>query len=144
MRPAESMDWDNVKSYDTFLQAGRVISCSDTSPLWQDLMSVLDRLNVKVIDIDCRGLTTESQFFDRISTILEFPDYFGKNWDAMLELINDLEWLPFKNIAIVFRSFNAIKDVDRSLANRIVALCELDPGKGFNYELRKLSFVFSD
>jgi len=31
---------------------------------------------------------------------LEFPDYYGVNWDAFEECIRDLSWLPDRNITI--------------------------------------------
>jgi hypothetical protein len=39
-------------------------------------------------------MTTEQGVFDEIGAALQFPYYFGENWDAMDECITDLEWLP--------------------------------------------------
>ncbi len=36
---------------------------------------------------------TEQSLFDECAVALQFPYYFGENWDAFDECINDLEWL---------------------------------------------------
>jgi Barstar (barnase inhibitor). len=33
-------------------------------------------------------------FFDEIGAALQFPYYFGENWNALSDCIRDLEWLP--------------------------------------------------
>lgn len=39
-------------------------------------------------------MKTEQGVFDEVGAALQFPYYFGENWDAMDECITDLEWLP--------------------------------------------------
>jgi RNAse (barnase) inhibitor barstar len=36
---------------------------------------------------------TSARFFDEISAALQFPDYFGQNWDALADCIEDMSWL---------------------------------------------------
>jgi RNAse (barnase) inhibitor barstar len=39
------------------------------------------------------GLKTKQELIEAISETLNFPDYFGENWDAFEECIRDLSWL---------------------------------------------------
>ena len=47
----------------------------------------------------CRSVTG---LFAELAEALEFPDYFGHNWDALEECLADLEWLPAKGYVLLF------------------------------------------
>ncbi|HTL60103.1 MAG TPA: barstar family protein [Nitrospira sp.] len=46
--------------------------------------------------------------FSEVATALEFPDYFGHNWDALEECLADLEWLPAKGYVLCFTNPESI------------------------------------
>jgi len=45
--------------------------------------------------------TTKARLLHEWAAALQFPCYFGKNWDAFEECINDLEWLPARSYIFV-------------------------------------------
>ena len=40
------------------------------------------------------GIESKAVLLDRLSAALNFPGYFGRNWDAFEECMRDLSWLP--------------------------------------------------
>lgn len=47
--------------------------------------------------LDGRRMRSPGELFTEIARALSFPGYFGQNWDALDECLNDLSWLPAKN-----------------------------------------------
>jgi RNAse (barnase) inhibitor barstar len=77
------------------------------SPPWAHLASCTERTFDKFFIIlshtDIESVTrvlrgthsqTSADFFREAEVRLQFPNYFGHNWDAFNDCINDLEWLP--------------------------------------------------
>ena len=44
---------------------------------------------------------TTSGLLTEFARVLDFPDYFGHNWDALEECLADLEWLPAKGYILL-------------------------------------------
>lgn len=49
---------------------------------------------------------TEKAFLRLISTAFCFPAYFGENYNALDECINDLEWLSFGSLELIIDDFD--------------------------------------
>jgi len=44
--------------------------------------------------IDLAGCRDKDEAFERFAAALRFPDWFGRNWDALADCLDDLSWLP--------------------------------------------------
>lgn len=47
------------------------------------------------------GLELKSHLLHEIAARLEFPDYFGGNWDALADCLCDLSWLGDQRILLL-------------------------------------------
>ena len=65
----------------------------------ESAFEVPDGFVIKVLrGAKCR---TTTGLFAEFAHALDFPDYFGHNWDALEECLADLEWLPAKGYAVL-------------------------------------------
>ncbi|WP_335516668.1 barstar family protein [Bacillus sp. JJ864] len=63
----------------------------------------------KYILIDGKKCMDAESLFNEFSFKMEFPDYFGRNWSAFDECINDLSWLSAQGYVLF------ISDIDQVL-----------------------------
>lgn len=48
-----------------------------------------------------KDISTEGELFAAIATGLDFPEYFGGNWNALWDCLADLSWIPERTIVVV-------------------------------------------
>ena len=58
---------------------------------------------LQVFAIPGAAIKTEEDLFSAVATALQFPAYFGRNWDAFDECLRDMTWLPSKGYVLVVR-----------------------------------------
>jgi hypothetical protein len=57
-----------------------------------------------------RRMRTKVGLFNEFASRLSFPDYFGRNWDALADCLGDLECLQGLAYAVVIHGAHAILD----------------------------------
>ena len=50
-------------------------------------------LNSKAFIAHIAPVSNKLDLFTKLSNALHFPDYFGKNWDALIDLYYDFHWI---------------------------------------------------
>jgi RNAse (barnase) inhibitor barstar len=58
-----------------------------------------------VFRIDAGDARDKKDFLDHLAKTLNFPDWFGRNWDALNDCLTDLEWLSArKGYVLIFEN----------------------------------------
>lgn len=63
---------------------------------WKDLVEPGD-----FVAILPRGLDTKDKLLNALAETLQFPDYFGFNWDALNDCLKDFHWLGQRRILLI-------------------------------------------
>ena len=61
-------------------------------------------LGLDAVRIDLGGCSEKSEFLERTAAALEFPAWFGGNWDAFFDCLADLSWRPGRGHVLVFEN----------------------------------------
>ena len=62
--------------------------------------------------IDLHGCRDKTTLLRRIAVALDFPEGFGRNWDALSDSLRDLSWLPATGHALLFEHADDFRDAD--------------------------------
>lgn len=68
---------------------------------------------------------TEAAFFQEIGAALQLPYYFGDNWAALDECLNDMDWMPEGTLFLVVSDYGKLfaKEPDQAvLVKKFLAL----------------------
>lgn len=65
-------------------------------------LEALSRAGARVCHLKGESISNKAQFLDRIAEVMDFPDYFGKNWDALEDCLTDLAWIEASDLVLIF------------------------------------------
>lgn len=63
------------------------------APHGRDIADALQGSALRLARIDLAGAAAKDALLERIAAALEFPAWFGGNWDALEDCLADLSWL---------------------------------------------------
>jgi RNAse (barnase) inhibitor barstar len=68
-----------------------------------ELKAGLDPIGLKVFEGSVADIKTDKDLFSVVASAMQFPDYFGSNWDALDECLIDMNWLPADGYLLFLR-----------------------------------------
>ena len=74
--------------------------------------------------IDLSGVNSKPGFLTEMARALDFPAYFGMNWDALQECLTDMSWKPAAGYVLLLAGFCSM--VDRAGADMAPATAILN------------------
>lgn len=95
--------------------------------------------DVRVADPDERG--EERSVLVALGKSLDFPDYYGVNWDAFDECFSDFVDSAKPPVAVVVRGLDSLLDADAQRFGRTIHFL-LDTARGASVEHFQLEFIF--
>ncbi len=64
---------------------------SDVAP--EELAAMLQEQDGELFYLDGAEMTDKTQLMQEFAAVLNFPEYFGGNWDALHDCLKDVSWL---------------------------------------------------
>lgn len=115
---------DRAGVYRTTVEPGEIIAAAAT-------------IGLAVFRIDLRRARGKAGLLDQIAQALCFPAHFGKNWDALNDCLDDLEWLGKKDLLLLVTGAAEFADNYREDFDILVHLLE---GNADSWRARKQLF----
>lgn len=81
------------------------------------------RAGTAVLEIDATGISGERELFTAVARALQFPDYFGMNWDSLEECLRDLEWIDATSYVVLVTEADDLWRYNPQLAGKFLSSC---------------------
>jgi RNAse (barnase) inhibitor barstar len=71
--------------------------------------------------LDVVPIELSSDVFGVLAKSLDFPEWFGRNWDALEDCLSDLSWRKASGHVLIFRNFEALDQDQRGILSDVLA-----------------------
>jgi len=87
------------------------------------LRAVTHAANYALFEADLKGVKGKKNFLIALASATEYPDEFGANWDALVDVLCDLSWRPALGYVLLLRNVSptlGLSAHDREIAQDIL------------------------
>ncbi len=97
-------DWNAV--FDSLERSGVYHVGPDVNDV--DIRAAAALRGLEFTRVDLSEVNSKSGFLTEMARALEFPAYFGMNWDALYECLTDLSWKPASGYVLFLAAFHSL------------------------------------
>ncbi len=72
------------------------------------LIAAAERNAYFVFRINLAKVRNKTKLLDAIGRAMQFPEWFGHNWDALLDCLADLGWIPAEGYVVILEHCDGI------------------------------------
>jgi RNAse (barnase) inhibitor barstar len=94
----------------------------------------------RYVEIDCAEVYDKRTLLNALAEALEFPDWFGGNWDALEDCLMDLAWIDAPGIVAVLKDCDAL--IEENPDDFTTALEVFDGAASYWHETERPFWVF--
>jgi RNAse (barnase) inhibitor barstar len=81
-------------------------------------------LGFDCVQVDLDGCEDKPELLDRVSRALEFPAWFGGNWDALFDCLADLGWRPAPGYVLVLEHASGLREAQPEVFDTALLLMD--------------------
>jgi RNAse (barnase) inhibitor barstar len=74
---------------------------------------LVERHGLAFLVLDGKTIHGKDEFLKQAAATLQFPDYFGGNWDALADCLTDMSWHQASGFVILYNDFNPFAEKAR-------------------------------
>jgi len=86
-----------------------------------DVLAAMRGGAVRLARIDLAGAAGKDALIARLAAALEFPEWFGGNWDALEDCLSDLSWFDAGGYVLLFEHAESLPADERGILFDILA-----------------------
>lgn len=76
--------------------------------------------NTLMVCLDGQKIQHRNELFTTLAELLEFPNFFGNNFDALDDMLNDLSWIKSEHVILyIFRANKMFSNLNEFENKRI-------------------------
>lgn len=72
------------------------------------LIAAAAQNNFAIFRVDLAGVSDKATLLKSIGDAMAFPDWYGHNWDALLDCLADLSWQPAEGYVVILEHSDGI------------------------------------
>ncbi|RUT10137.1 hypothetical protein DSM106972_006320 [Dulcicalothrix desertica PCC 7102] len=88
------------------------VVAANRQPTVEKVIEALSGQGIQVFYLDGREIYNKETFLTKAATAMNFPSYFGGNWDAFEECITDLTWYPAEKYVVIYERPDILAQAD--------------------------------